>query len=292
MKILTGFLFFGMLALSGHAATNQCCHEGKSSDKNKCPQSEVTNAFWCEVCEVVYAGDDTEEVRGKGRLCKKCLSHKEETKVVKVKACERSYWQADDCKDDQNEVSLKANRCQHGVYMTKHTDLALLVDKCGKCEAWALPGEEVKHDMSKHKEECGGNCCGGGKKNDQTDTIKNALDKCVDKHVCLKSGKFPHVKTFEYSKTGTSSATFANPKLGICPVMGSEIDESVTTEYKGKRYAFCCPKCIKKFLSDPAKYLGATDTKSDVYTCPMHPEVTSPSPGRCPKCGMDLTKKG
>lgn len=25
-----------------------------------------------------------------------------------------------------------------------------------------------------------------------------------------------------------------------------------------------------------------------VYACPMHPEVTSPTPGRCPKCGMQL----
>ena len=25
-----------------------------------------------------------------------------------------------------------------------------------------------------------------------------------------------------------------------------------------------------------------------VYSCPMHPEVTSPVPGKCPKCGMDL----
>jgi Heavy metal binding domain len=28
-----------------------------------------------------------------------------------------------------------------------------------------------------------------------------------------------------------------------------------------------------------------------VYTCPMHPEVTSDKPGTCPKCGMDLVKK-
>jgi hypothetical protein len=27
------------------------------------------------------------------------------------------------------------------------------------------------------------------------------------------------------------------------------------------------------------------------YTCPMHPEVISPSPGRCPKCGMDLVPR-
>ena len=28
-----------------------------------------------------------------------------------------------------------------------------------------------------------------------------------------------------------------------------------------------------------------------VYTCPMHPEVTSDTPGTCPKCGMALVKK-
>jgi len=29
-----------------------------------------------------------------------------------------------------------------------------------------------------------------------------------------------------------------------------------------------------------------------VYTCPMHPEVISDKPGQCPKCHMDLVKKG
>ena len=27
------------------------------------------------------------------------------------------------------------------------------------------------------------------------------------------------------------------------------------------------------------------------YTCPMHPEVISDRPGKCPKCGMTLVKK-
>ena len=27
------------------------------------------------------------------------------------------------------------------------------------------------------------------------------------------------------------------------------------------------------------------------YTCPMHPEVTSTTPDRCPKCGMNLVEK-
>ena len=27
------------------------------------------------------------------------------------------------------------------------------------------------------------------------------------------------------------------------------------------------------------------------YTCPMHPEVVSDAPGRCPHCGMKLVEK-
>lgn len=28
------------------------------------------------------------------------------------------------------------------------------------------------------------------------------------------------------------------------------------------------------------------------YTCPMHPEVISDKPGKCPKCNMNLVEKG
>ena len=28
-----------------------------------------------------------------------------------------------------------------------------------------------------------------------------------------------------------------------------------------------------------------------LYTCPMHPEVISHEPGKCPKCGMTLVPK-
>jgi FtsP/CotA-like multicopper oxidase with cupredoxin domain len=37
---------------------------------------------------------------------------------------------------------------------------------------------------------------------------------------------------------------------------------------------------------------AATQTQpAAIYTCPMHPEVTSPTPGNCPKCGMKLVLK-
>jgi hypothetical protein len=37
--------------------------------------------------------------------------------------------------------------------------------------------------------------------------------------------------------------------------------------------------------------LSDSTTINPVYTCPMHPEVTSDKPGQCPKCGMDLVLK-
>lgn len=34
-----------------------------------------------------------------------------------------------------------------------------------------------------------------------------------------------------------------------------------------------------------------TDTIKIKYTCPMHPEVISKKPGKCPICGMTLVKQ-
>ena len=34
-----------------------------------------------------------------------------------------------------------------------------------------------------------------------------------------------------------------------------------------------------------------TDRQTKFYTCPMHPDVVSNKPGKCPKCGMDLVEK-
>ena len=42
----------------------------------------------------------------------------------------------------------------------------------------------------------------------------------------------------------------------------------------------------------PKKTEATTKAAKVVYTCPMHPEVVSDVPGKCPKCGMDLVKKG
>ena len=36
---------------------------------------------------------------------------------------------------------------------------------------------------------------------------------------------------------------------------------------------------------------GTKETHAMQYYCPMHPEVVTDAPGKCPKCGMDLIKK-
>lgn len=35
---------------------------------------------------------------------------------------------------------------------------------------------------------------------------------------------------------------------------------------------------------------GMNMSMGTTYTCPMHPEIKSSTPGKCPKCGMDLVK--
>ena len=34
-----------------------------------------------------------------------------------------------------------------------------------------------------------------------------------------------------------------------------------------------------------------SEKMKSIYTCPMHPEVTSRKPDKCSKCGMNLVKK-
>jgi YHS domain-containing protein len=80
----------------------------------------------------------------------------------------------------------------------------------------------------------------------------------------------------------------------VCPVSGETMLKSqakASYEYEGKTYYFCCDDCKEKFVKDPAKYIGKNAAMKDVYACPMHPDVQSDQPGKCPKCGMTLEKR-
>jgi len=47
---------------------------------------------------------------------------------------------------------------------------------------------------------------------------------------------------------------------------------------------------VASFEECNEQYNSDQQAKS-VYTCPMHPEIVQEKPGKCPKCGMDLTAK-
>jgi heme/copper-type cytochrome/quinol oxidase subunit 2 len=52
--------------------------------------------------------------------------------------------------------------------------------------------------------------------------------------------------------TGNPATT---KSAGICPVLGGKASPSVSYQYKGKTYYFCCATCINEFKKNPEKYL-------------------------------------
>src|SRR5512139_3289322 len=74
----------------------------------------------------------------------------------------------------------------------------------------------------------------------------------------------------------------------IDPVCGMTVDPHTAkhrADYHGHTYYFCNPSCRAKFVADPQKYLGErvfNDTATtEIYTCPMHPEIRQQGPGSC-----------
>lgn len=63
-----------------------------------------------------------------------------------------------------------------------------------------------------------------------------------------KTGTKQEVKQ---ESAATSDAEVFN---SICAVSGEDVDKDFTYTYEGKKYAFCCNNCLKKFKKDPAKY--------------------------------------
>lgn len=88
------------------------------------------------------------------------------------------------------------------------------------------------------------------------------------------------------------------------PMCGMDVSEEAEfhTEHDGQTYYFCSEHCLHKFTEQPEKYLTGKasknddtdnpDDSSDIYTCPMHPEVQQHGPGDCPRCGMALEPMG
>jgi Cu+-exporting ATPase len=97
-------------------------------------------------------------------------------------------------------------------------------------------------------------------------------------------------------------ATAKDPVCGMSVTPGHARGGSAT--HAGREYWFCNPKCRDKFLADPERTLAAAHAPAahstappaaapspapgQIFTCPMHPEVSRPGAGDCPDCGMAL----
>lgn len=57
------------------------------------------------------------------------------------------------------------------------------------------------------------------------------------------------------SQTGSEMKNGDKANL-ICIVSGEEADPELKAEYKNETYYFCCKKCLKKFKSNPEKYIN------------------------------------
>jgi Cu+-exporting ATPase len=78
-----------------------------------------------------------------------------------------------------------------------------------------------------------------------------------------------------------------------CPVSGEVIGkdaQTISTEYKGNTYYFCCENCKAEFEKNPEKYIKVSTCKTHYY-CPQNGcQFKSDNPGKCPKCGVELKK--
>ena len=78
--------------------------------------------------------------------------------------------------------------------------------------------------------------------------------------------------------------TYISNQPGECPICGMTL---VPIDAAGKEI-----KTGDSTKAGAAEHesMEQTEAKPGQYTCPMHPEVISDSPGKCPKCGMNLVQ--
>jgi len=120
-----------------------------------------------------------------------------------------------------------------------------------------------KEECKMNKEEC---------KMDKSECKMNKEECKMDKSDCKMNKEDCKMNKPEVEKTGNAQGSGSTDSAKVCPVSGEVLGQEgdpVKFTYLGKEYEFCCAGCVKKFKTEPMKYI-----KTEL-TCPVMGEAAS-----------------
>jgi len=91
-------------------------------------------------------------------------------------------------------------------------------------------------------------------------------------------------------------AAFAILSFSVFAQEGGEQKSTPNSKQQPQKTVYSCSMHPEVTSDKPGKCskcgmdLKASTKTTTAYVCPMHPDVTSEKPGKCTKCGMDLVK--
>ena len=101
-----------------------------------------------------------------------------------------------------------------------------------------------------------------------------------------KNGNFlPHFATTSDGGWLTSA-----PMNGTCLVKDKDGNVKAEVHENYKAFGACAIHCLTHDMKH-GEVLDKQKTGAALYSCTMHPGVTSDKPGKCSMCGMELVKK-
>ena len=125
-------------------------------------------------------------------------------------------------------------------------------DKEQKCDGQHKKLCQLATDKNDTGTSTGDGCCGKAK----TCDIKDAKAACPEKDAkagCPEKTSKEGKTCSGHGKKCAKTAAKTKPQT-TCPVMGSQINKKIYTDYQGQRVYFCCPMCKGPFAKDPEKY--------------------------------------